>query len=75
MVGSWVAVFPDTIEKVVGVDYGPFKDAWGVSRLKFETYTLGTLAIVVLVGALGYFAGRPIRREVAAVPVAEPAPT
>jgi amino acid transporter len=73
--GSWVAVFPDTIEKVVGVDYGPFKDAWGVSRVKFEVYTLGTLGVVVLIGILGYLAGAETRSEVATVPVAEPAPT
>ena len=29
LLGSWVAVFPDTLEKVFGVDYG-FKDTWGV---------------------------------------------
>jgi amino acid transporter len=71
LLGSWVAVFPDTIEEAVGVDYGPFKAAWGVSRLKFEAYTLGTLAIVILVGVLGYLAGTPTRREAAVVPLAE----
>ena len=73
ILGSWVAVFPDTIEKVVGVNYGSFKDAWGVSRLKFEVYTLGTLAVIVLIGVVGYLAGTDTRREVASVPVAEPA--
>jgi amino acid transporter len=71
LLGSWVAVFPGTIEKVVGVDYGSFSEAWGVSRLKFEAYTLGTLAIVVLVGVLGYIAGSSTRREVATVAIAE----
>ena len=70
--GSWVSVFPGTIEKLVGVDYGSFEDAWGVSRLKFEVYTLGTLAVVVAIAVLGYFAGAPTRREEALVPVAEP---
>jgi amino acid transporter len=69
VLGSWVAVFPDTIEKVVGVDYGSFKDAWGVSRLKFEVYTLGTLAVVVLIGVIGYFAGAPTRRASTTVPI------
>ena len=73
LLGSWVAVFPDTIEKVVGVDYGSFVDAWGVSRLKFETYTLGTLALVVVIGVFGYLAGAETRRETASVPLdAEP---
>jgi glutamate:GABA antiporter len=68
LIGSWVAVFPDTIEKVIGVNYGPFRDAWGVSRLKFETYTLGTLAVIVVIAVLGYVAGAPTRRAVATEP-------
>jgi glutamate:GABA antiporter len=64
-----VAVFPDTIEKVIGVDYGSFKEAWGVSRLKFEAYTLGTLGVIVLVAVIGYVAGAPTRRKSAAVPI------
>jgi amino acid transporter len=71
LLGSWVAVFPDTIEKVVGVDYGSFKGAWGVSRLKFEVYTLGTLAIIVLIGILGYLGGASTRRSAATVPIGE----
>ncbi len=73
LLGSWVAVFPDTIEKVVGVDYGSFKDAWGVSRLKFEVYTLGTLGVIVLIGIAGYIGGAPTRRATAATPIGEPA--
>jgi amino acid transporter len=71
LLGSWVAVFPDTIEKVVGVDYGSFKVAWGVSRLKFEAYTLGTLAIIVLIGVAGYIGGASTRRATATVPIGE----
>jgi glutamate:GABA antiporter len=71
LLGSWVAVFPDTIEKVVGVDYGSFKAAWGVSRLKFEAYTLGTLAIIILIGVAGYLGGASTRRAAATVPIGE----
>ena len=71
LLGSWVAVFPDTIEKVVGVDYGSFKDAWGVSRLKFEVYTLGTLAIIVLIGIAGYIGGASTRLATATTPIGE----
>jgi len=67
--GSWVAIFPGTIEKVVGVDYGSFKDAWGVSRLKFEAYTLGTLGVIVLIAVIGYIAGAPTRRTSTTVPI------
>jgi amino acid transporter len=69
LLGSWVAVFPDTIEKLIGVDYGSFKDAWGVSRLKFEAYTLGTLGVIVLIAVIGYIAGAPTRRASATVPI------
>jgi amino acid transporter len=72
--GSWVAVFPGTIEKLIGVDYGSFHDAWGVSRAKFEVYTLGTLLIITLIGVVGYLAGARTRRRVATVPVAEVVP-
>ena len=72
LIGSWVAVFPDTIEKVIGVDYGSFKAAWGVSRLKFEAYTLGTLAIIVLIGVAGYIGGTAVRRNSATTPVQLP---
>src|SRR3954468_19061644 len=69
--GAWVAVFPGTLEKVFGVDYGSFEEAWGVSRAKFEALTLGTLAVIVLVGIIGYIMGAPTRREIATVPVDE----
>ena len=51
--GSWVAVFPDTLEKLFGVGYG-FKDTWGVDRGTFEYLTLGTLLVIVAVGVIGY---------------------
>jgi amino acid transporter len=62
--GSWVAVFPDTIEKVFGVGYG-FKDTWGVDRVTFEYLTLGTLLVIVAIGIIGYAAGSGVRRDVA----------
>jgi len=62
LLGSWVAVFPDTLERVFGVGYG-FKGSWGVSELTFEALTLGTLAVIVLFGLIGYAAGAGLRRE------------
>src|SRR4029079_10432112 len=35
--GSWVAVFPDTLEYLFGANYN-FQDTWGVSRLRFEVF-------------------------------------
>src|SRR5204862_476376 len=47
VLGSWVAVFPDTLERLFGVGYG-FKGSWGVSQGTFEGLTLGTLATIVV---------------------------
>lgn len=60
--GSFVAVFPGVLEKVFGISYG-FKDTWGVTRPKFEAYTFGTLAVIVLIGVVGYVLGRPVREQ------------
>jgi amino acid transporter len=79
--GTWVAVFPGTIEKWTGLEYD-FYGTWGVHRGKYEALTLGTLAVVLLVALVGYALGKPVRdREVdiplevetAVVPEAAPA--
>jgi amino acid transporter len=62
--GSWVAVFPDTLEKLFGVGYG-FKASWGVGRTEFELLTIGTLAVITAFGLIGYWAGREVRRQTA----------
>jgi amino acid transporter len=67
--GSFTSVFPSVLEKVFGIDYGDFRDVWGVSFGEFEVLTLGTLAIVVLVGTWGYFAGRKVRTQEVEVPL------
>jgi amino acid transporter len=64
--GSWVAVFPGTLEKLFGLQYD-FKGTWSVSRAKFETLTLGTLAVIVVVALIGYWMGRPVRARQALV--------
>jgi amino acid transporter len=68
LLGSWVAVFPDTLERVFKVGY-PFKDSWGVSQGEFEALTLGTLAIIVIVGLIGYWAGRDVRADQTSAPI------
>jgi len=74
LMGSWVAIFPDTLEYVFGADYN-FVDSWGVSRLRFEVFTLGTLAVVIAFALVGYLAGRSVREQVVDVPLAAtPAP-
>jgi glutamate:GABA antiporter len=66
--GSFEAVFPDVLEKVFGVGYG-FKGSWGVGRGEFELLTLGTLAIIVVVGVVGYMAGSGVRQQVVEIPL------
>jgi glutamate:GABA antiporter len=66
--GSWVAVFPGTLEKLFGIDYD-FKDSWGVSRGTYEALTLGTLAVILIIALVGYALGRSVREQVAVVPL------
>lgn len=72
--GSWVAVFPDTLERLFKVGYG-FKGVWGVGQGEFEALTLGTLALIVLFGVVGYLAGSPVRKEIVATEIGGPRPT
>ncbi|HKT57982.1 MAG TPA: APC family permease [Microbacterium sp.] len=53
VLGSWVAVFPGTIEHVLGIDYG-FHDIWGVDRGTFELFTVGTLIVIAVLALVGY---------------------
>jgi glutamate:GABA antiporter len=66
--GSWVAVFPGTLEQLFGIDYD-FKDSWGVSRGTYEALTLGTLAVILVIALVGYALGRSVREQVAVVPL------
>jgi amino acid transporter len=97
MAGAWAAVviselfvivsavtllWPGAINAVLGQSYS-IEDNWGVSRAFFEWVTLGSFAVMVLVGVLFWAIGRADRRrgltgEVAEVPQAaapaDPAP-
>jgi amino acid transporter len=69
--GVWVAIFPGTLEKVFGVSYN-FRDSWGLSRGKFELYTLGTLAVIVAFGLVGYVFGSAVRHDLVGSPPEPP---
>ena len=73
LLGSWVAVFPGTLEPLLGVSYN-FKDTWGVSRLTFHTLTLGTLAVMFLIAIVGYLSGKSVRERDVTIPIEEPEP-
>ena len=60
--GSWVAVFPGTLERLLGVDYD-FHDTWGVTRAHFEALTLGTLAVIAAIAVGGLVLGALERRR------------
>src|SRR5262249_29699996 len=62
LLASFVAVFPDVIEKALGAGYN-FQDTWGISRLRFEVFTLGTLAVVIAFAVVGDWPRRPGRRR------------
>ena len=55
--GSWISVFPGTIESLLGIQYD-FAATWGVSRLTFEAFTVGTLLAIVAFCTAGYWWAR-----------------
>jgi amino acid transporter len=66
--GSFVAVFPGTLESIFGLDYN-FKATWGVSHATYEALTLGTLAVILAIALIGYAMGRSVRERVAVLPL------
>jgi glutamate:GABA antiporter len=61
VIGSWVALFPGTLENWLGGSY-VWTDNWSISRTEFETFTLGTLAVFMVVALVGYAMGADTRR-------------
>jgi amino acid transporter len=69
LLGSWVAIFPGTIDEYVfGLHYS-VNDNYGVSRIRFEVFTLGTLGAVVVFAVIGYILGKPVRDQNVDVPI------
>jgi len=66
--GSWVAVFPGTLESLFGVEYD-FLDTWGTNRGTYELLTIGTLVIIAIVAMIGYAMGAGVRRDQVTVPI------
>jgi amino acid transporter len=65
LIGSWVAIFPGTLEVLFGLEYN-FEDIWGVSQFTFEAFALGTLGCILALGLIGYVRGRKVREAVVA---------
>jgi glutamate:GABA antiporter len=69
ILGSWVAIFPGTIDEYVfGLHYS-VQASYGVSRARFEVFTLGTLGVVIAFGVIGYILGKPVRDHQVDVPI------
>jgi len=60
LVGSWVAVFPGSLEVLFGLSYD-FESVWGVSQSTFEAFALGTLGSILALGIVGYIRGKKVR--------------
>ena len=53
-------MFPGTLDKLFGLSYS-FDESWGVSQLTFELFTIGVLAVIVVIFLIGYRAAAGIR--------------
>jgi len=73
VLASFIAVFPDVIEKRLGAGYN-FKHVWGISRMRFEVFTLGTLAVIIAFAIFCYWLGRPVRAQEADLALVATAP-
>jgi amino acid transporter len=69
LLGSWTSVFPGTLNRLFGLSYS-FKDQWGVSGSTFTAFTLGTLAVILIISVLGYLQAGGIRSNEVTVAVA-----
>jgi amino acid transporter len=68
LLGSWVALFPGTLESITGHSYSVM-DSYGVTRLRFEVFTLGTLVIILVIGVIGYVLAADVRAKAVQVPL------
>ncbi len=70
LLGSWVALFPGLLEEAFGHSY-PISspDYYGVSRVRYEAFTLGSLGVIVAVAVIGYVLGAPVRARQVDIPI------
>jgi hypothetical protein len=73
VLGSWVALFPGTLDELFGRTYS-MHDSYGVSRGRFEVFTLGTLAVIILFAVIGYLGGASARAETVELSLATDGP-
>lgn len=66
--GSWVAIFPGSINHLFGQGYS-VPDNYGVSWAKFEVFTLGTLAVILVFGVIMYVLAAGTRAQQVTIPL------
>lgn len=74
VIGAITTVAPSLLNNALGVPYS-FGSTWGVSELRFEVFTLGTVAAVLLLGVVGYLFGGRVRNDLAPLAGADAAET
>ena len=62
IVGAVSTIAPSVLNGIFGESYS-FQDSWGVSGLRFELFTVGTLVVVVIIGLVGYVFAGSVRRD------------
>jgi len=62
IVGAVSTIAPSVLYSIFGASYS-FQDSWGVSGLRFELFTVGTLVSVVIIGLVGYLFAGSVRRD------------
>ena len=55
--GTWSGLFPGTLESLFGIPYS-VEDVFGVGRMHFELFTLGTLAVMVAIAVMSVWFSR-----------------
>jgi hypothetical protein len=63
LIGSCGVIFPGLVEGMLGIKYN-FQDIWGLSRTQVETFTIGTIAIDLFVGLVGFALARNVRKNI-----------
>jgi glutamate:GABA antiporter len=60
LIGGITTLFPSFLNGLFSVPYS-FSASWGVSEVRFELFTIGTLLAVILLGVIGYLFGGRVR--------------
>ena len=56
-VALYVSIFPGTLDQLLGYPFD-IEQTFGVTRLRFELFTLGTFVVILVLAGLSYWIGR-----------------